>query len=56
VIQSTTAARSGGPSYFVFSRCLALNKSIAQRRRIMGWGTHANSNCVALSDRDLSGL
>jgi hypothetical protein len=36
------------------SGCLALNKSIAQARRIMGRGTHANY--VALSDRDLPRL
>jgi hypothetical protein len=36
------------------SGCLALNKSIAQARTIMGRGTHANY--VALSDRDLPRL
>jgi hypothetical protein len=39
---------------FRFSHCPALNKSIAQTRKIIGRGT--NANFVALSDRDLSRL
>jgi hypothetical protein len=42
-------------TYFNFSRCPALNKSIAQTRRIIGRGRF-HANFVALSDRDLSRL